>query len=140
MNNTITQLFKGQTARLHRTFTDTDVKNSSKLARDYSPVYNQSEDVWKDYFDRPIVPALLTEGLITEVISKELPGIPCVLLQKDLVFYSPVHVGEQITAELVIIDINLERNWLTQKVICYDEAKNEVIKGQVVVLVLANQN
>ena len=96
--------------------------------------------MWKDYFDRPIVPALLTEGLITEVISKELPGIPCVLLQKDLVFYSPVHVGEQITAELVIIDINLERNWLTQKVICYDEAKNEVIKGQVVVLVLANQN
>ncbi|WP_249870398.1 MaoC/PaaZ C-terminal domain-containing protein [Oceanobacillus saliphilus] len=137
--STVAKLYKGQTATLERTFTESDVKKSSDLTRDFSPVYNQSEEVWKAYYDRPIVPALLTEGLITEIISTKLPGVPSVLLQKDLVFYSPVHVGDVITAEMVIIDINLERNWLTQKVTCYDHNGIEVIKGQVVVLVLSNQ-
>lgn len=138
MDSPIAKLFTGQTATLQRVFTNEDVKISSELTKDFSPVYNQDGNVWQAYFNRPIIPALLTEGLITEIISKDLPGIPCVLLQKDLVFYSPVHVGDEITAEMVIIDINLERNWVTQKVTCYDQESKEVIKGQVVVLVLAN--
>ncbi|RLL46890.1 hypothetical protein D8M04_06745 [Oceanobacillus piezotolerans] len=128
----------GQTARLEREFTEEDVRVSKELTRDYSPVYDKDEQAWKKHYPKPIVPALLTEGLITQVISSKLPGIPCVLLQKDLVFYSPVHVGEVITAELVIIDINKERNWLTQKVTCYDVDGKEVIKGQVVIYVLDN--
>ncbi|QKY69639.1 hypothetical protein [Lentibacillus sp. CBA3610] len=139
MTKTITNLFKGQTARLKRTFTDKDVKLSSELTNDFSPVYDSNANIWKEYYANPIVPALLTEGLITEVISTELPGIPCVLLQKDLVFYSPVYVGDEITAELVIIDKNLERNWVTEKVTCFDQDGNEVIKGQVVVYLLSNQ-
>jgi acyl dehydratase len=138
MPNAITALFKGQTARLKRTFTEEDVIKSSELAKDFSPVYDRTSNVWKKYYKRPIVPALLTEGLITEGISKELPGLPAVLVQKDLVFYSPVYVGDEITAELTIIDINLERNWVTEKVTCFDPDGNEVIQGQVVVYLLSN--
>ncbi|WP_147404949.1 MaoC/PaaZ C-terminal domain-containing protein [Oceanobacillus halophilus] len=137
--NKLEQFYKGQTARLQRTFTEEDVKKSSELTKDFSPVYNQKEDVWKKFYEKPIVPALLTEGLITQVISEKLPGVPCVLLQKDLVFYHPVHVGEEITAEMVVIDINADRKWVTQKVTCLDEDGKEVIKGQVVILLLSNQ-
>jgi 3-hydroxybutyryl-CoA dehydratase len=83
---------------------------------------------------------LLAEGLINQVISEKLPGSACLLLQKELVYYHPVHVGDVITAELAIIDINLERSWVTQKVTCFNQAGSEVIKGQVVILVLPNQN
>lgn len=134
------QIYKGKTASLTRIFTDEDVKKSCALAMDYSPVYDSKSDAWTGYFKKPIVPALLTEGLITQVISTELPGIPCVLLQKELVFYSPVHVGEKITAELTIIDINDERNWVTIKVTCFNEDHEEVVKGQVVIYVLSNQD
>ncbi|UJL45493.1 hypothetical protein KFZ58_13935 [Virgibacillus sp. NKC19-16] len=140
MNYAITNLYNGQTARLQRTFTEDDVKASSELTKDYSPVYNQNKNVWREYYSQPIVPGLLTEGLITQVISERLPGVPCILVQKDLVFYSPVHVGDVITAELVIMDINVERNWVTQKVTCYDPQGNEVIKGQVVVFVLPDHD
>ncbi|WP_085992231.1 MaoC/PaaZ C-terminal domain-containing protein [Oceanobacillus senegalensis] len=136
--NTFEKLYKGRTERLQRMFTEEEVKLSSGLTRDYSPVYDQNEDIWKNHFYKPIVPALLTEGLITQVISTKLPGIPSVLLQKDLVFNSPVYVGDMITAELVIIDINEERNWVTQKVTCFDVDGKEVIRGQVVLLLLSN--
>lgn len=134
------QLYIGQTARLQRTFTEEDVKMSMNLTRDFSPVYDDGEKVWREHFKRPIVPALLTEGLITEAISKKLPGTPCVLLQKDLIFSSPVHIGDLITVELVNIDINESRNWITQKVTCFDENLREVIKGQVVIMLLTNNH
>lgn len=126
------QYYIGQTARLQRVFTEEDVIKSQQLTRDFNPYYDKNSEIWKSHYDKPIVPALLTEGLITEAISHKLPGVPCLLLQKDFVFYSPVHVGDVITAELVIIDINESRGWITQKVICYDQNNNEVIKGQVV--------
>lgn len=136
----VMKIKKGMTAFLQRSFTEEEVRRSNELTRDFSPVYNREHDEWQAYYDRPIVPALLTEGIITEIISTKLPGTPSILLQKDLVFYSPVHVGELISVEMIVIDINEERNWVTQKVICRDEDGKELIKGQVVLLLLSNQN
>lgn len=138
--NILQQFYQGKTTRLSRTFTNEDVEKSKALTRDVSPIYDESEKEWKTYYSKPVIPALLTEGLITEAISAKLPGSPCVLLQKDLVFYSPVHVGQKITVELTIIDVNEERNWLTQKVTCFDDQGNEVIKGQVVLLLLIDND
>lgn len=139
MNLTINHLFIGQVARLQRSFTTLDVQICNELTGDFSPVYQEDEDVWKNNYYKPIVPGLLTEGLITQVISQKLPGSACVLLQKELIFYYPVHVGDEITAELEIIDINFSRNWVTQKVTCYNQSGKEVIKGQVVILVLTDE-
>ncbi|MFS0750982.1 hypothetical protein [Oceanobacillus sp. 1P07AA] len=138
--NLLQQFYQGKTTRLSRTFTNDDVEKSKALTRDVSPIYDEREKEWKAYYKKPVIPALLTEGLITEAISSKLPGSPCVLLQKDLVFYSPVHVGQKITVELTIIDVNEERNWLTQKVTCFDDQGNEVIRGQVVLLLLIDND
>lgn len=140
MTYAIEDLFIGKIARMQRIFTDEEVKICEKLTRDNSPVYNLNEDIWKNYYDQPIVPGLLAEGLINQVISEKLPGVACLLLQKELIFYLPVYVGDIITAELEIIDINVERNWVTQKVTCMNQSGSEVIKGQVVIVIVTNQN
>jgi 3-hydroxybutyryl-CoA dehydratase len=139
MSYLITELYTGQIKRLQRSFTDDEVKSCVELTKDQSLVYGQNNDSWKTYYSKPIVPGLLTEGLITQVISDELPGSACILLQKELIFYHPVYVGDVITAELEIIDINIERNWVTQKVTCFNQTGIEVIKGQVVILLLNNR-
>src|SRR3954453_16467392 len=134
MSLTNSELFIGQTARLQRVFTETDTQQCNELTKDFNQIYQRSS--WKKRYSQPIVPALLVEGLITQVISDKLPGCACVLLQKELIYYHPVHIGDAITAELLIIDINQERNWVTQKVICFNQNGTEVIKGQVVIFVL----
>ena len=134
MSLTNSELFIGQTARLQRVFTETDTQQCNELTKDFNQIYQRSS--WKKRYSEPIVPALLVEGLITQVISDKLPGCACVLLQKELIYYHPVHIGDAITAELLIIDINQERNWVTQKVICFNQNGTEVIKGQVVIFVL----
>lgn len=138
VNYTITDLFTGKIARLQRTFTEEDVRICKELTKDFNQVYGHNEAIWKDFYQQPVVPGLLTEGLITQVISDKLPGGACILLQKELIFSHPVHVGDVITAELEIIDMNAERNWVTEKVTCYNQVGIEVIKGQVVIFVLSN--
>lgn len=140
MTYAIEDLFIGKIARMQRIFTDEEVNICEKLTKDHSPVYNLNEDIWKNYYDQPVVPGLLAEGLINQVISEKLPGVACLLLQKEIIFYLPVYVGDIITAELEIIDINLERNWVTQKVTCMNQSGSEVIKGQVVIVIVFNQN
>ena len=86
--------------------------------------------VWRMGIHRSIIPALLVEGLISQVITDKLPGCACVLLQKELIYYHPVYIGDEITAELTIVGINYDRDWVTQKVICFNQNGTEVIKGK----------
>ena len=136
----ISDMRLGQIARLKRTFNESDVEQCSALTKDYSPIYQQEKKEWKNQFNRPVVPGLLTEGLINQAISEKLPGRACILLQKELVFYHPVYIGDTVTAELEVIDINVDRNWVTQKIICYNESGTEIIKGQLLLLVIANED
>ena len=129
----------GQIAHLQRTFTAEDVRLCNEITRDYNHVYQEDETVWKQHFNDPIVPGLLTEGLINQVISDRLPGNACILLQKELVFYHPVHIGDAIKAQLEVIDLNIERNWATLKVICSNQTGDEVIKGQLVIFILSKE-
>lgn len=136
MRSVISKLFIGQIARLQRSFTFEDVKKYNELTIDYNDVYHPDTETWRRHYDRPVVPGILAEGLINQVISDELPGGPCVLLQKELIFSHPVHIGDEITAELEIVDINYQRNWITQKVTCFNQFRCEVIKGQVVIMLI----
>ncbi|MFB5284923.1 MULTISPECIES: MaoC/PaaZ C-terminal domain-containing protein [Peribacillus] len=139
MNLSTSELFIGQIARLRRIFTEDDVQQCNELTKDFNPIYQRNEDSWKNRYSQPIVPGMLVEGLVTQVITDKLPGRACVLLQKEMIYYHPVHAGDVITAELTIIDVNLERNWVTQKVTCFNQNGTEVIKGQVVLFVLSER-
>ncbi|MFM1651633.1 hypothetical protein ACI7RC_05980 [Brevibacillus sp. B_LB10_24] len=137
-SKTMEKIYIGQMARLQRTFTEEDVKRCIALTGDDNAVYRSDAFQWGPY--RPVIPGLLSEGLMTEVITKKLPGTPALLLQKELVYCHPVYVGDTITAELEIIDIDLKRSWITSMVRCLNQFGREVVKGQVVVLVVADMD
>ena len=135
MSLTNSKLHNGQFACLQRIFTEDDLRQYNELSKDFNPIYEHHDIGLENGDSRAIIPALLVEGLISQVITDKLPGCACVLLQKELVYYHPVYIGDEITAELTIIDINHERDWVTQKVICFNQKGTEVIKGQVVIYV-----
>lgn len=137
--STFTDYYVGQFASIERTFTKEDLEIYAKFSREFNEVYNTVKDAWESFFKAPIIPGLLPESLIIEVISKKLPGTACVLLQKEIVYSQPIYLGDTIRAELQIIDINHQRNWITQKITCINQHGNEVIKGQVVVFLLPEE-
>lgn len=127
--------FIGQIVRVQKTFLLHDVKQWSLLTRDYNEVYDREVTLLN--LEKPIVPGILSEGLIIEAISSQLLcDTPSVLIQKELVFMEPVTIGDTITAEVEIIEINHEKNWITQRVCCLNEQAVEVIKGKVIIKIL----
>lgn len=130
----IDSYFVGQIARRQKTFFEDDIKQWCLLTQDFNHVYQTRFSNLE--ISEPLIPGIISEGLITEVISKELPGIPCMMMQKELLFIYPVQIGNTITAEVEIIDINPERKWITEKVRCMNEHGIDVIKGQLILKLL----
>lgn len=126
--------FIGQIARMKRTFTLDDVKQWGCFTRNIHVFYEQEPLLAKER--QLIVPAILSEGLISEVIGIELSGRPYAFMQKELVFIHPVYINNRITAEVEIIDMNVQRKWITEKVTCMNEEGMDVIKGQIVLKLL----
>lgn len=125
----------GETLTMTRVFTADDVKTCAKLTGDDNPMYLDEGFARKTRYGRTIVQALLTEGLVTALINRFIPGPGAILLNKELVYPFPVYVDEPITAQVEVIDINEERQWITEKVICTNPRGQEVLRGQVVLFV-----
>lgn len=130
----VNQLFIGQIARAQRTFTVNDVNRWSSLTQDFNEVYDL--EISKRGGRLSMIPGILSEGLITELISKELKGIVCVIIQKELVFIQSVQIDCMIIAEIEIIDVNVQRNWITMKVRCMNEHRMDVIQGKITMKLL----
>ena len=63
----IDSYFIGQIARMQRTFSENDVRQWSLLTKDFNEVYEAGfSNLVKG---QPLVPGIISEGLITEVIS-----------------------------------------------------------------------
>lgn len=135
MYDLLSGLYLGQSVQISRVFTNEDTVKCAELTDDFNPIYFSDEFVSDTRFKKPLVQGILTEGLIISAISKYLPGPGCVLLQKELVFLSPVFLGDEITAYIEVIDIDRDRNWITERVICTNQNNEEVLRGQVLLLV-----
>ncbi|MBZ5749930.1 MaoC/PaaZ C-terminal domain-containing protein [Metabacillus rhizolycopersici] len=122
----------GQMERLKREFTKAEVNQWSLLTLDVNAVHQHP-----DLLNTSLVPGTLGEGLITEAISKMHSCSPCVLKEKELLFIEPVQIGHTITAEIEIIDVNHNQNWITEKVRCINEQGDEVIKGKIILKLLS---
>ncbi|MFO7263863.1 MAG: MaoC family dehydratase [Bacillota bacterium] len=127
--------YLGQTAEMSRVFTWEDVEACARLTGDNNPMYFDRAYVARTKLKRPVVQALLTEGLVTALLNGQLPGPGALLLEKEFVFRHPVHVGDKITARVQVIDIDPQRHWITEKVVCTNQHQQEVLRGQVVLLV-----
>ena len=132
--NKVNQLFIGQIARAQRTFTVNDANRWSSLTQDFNEVYDL--EMSKRGGRLSMIPGILSEGLIAELISKELKGKVCVIIQKELVFIQSVQIDCTITAEIEIIDVNVQRNWITMKVRCMNEHRMDVIQGKITMKLL----
>jgi len=135
MKNLLEGIAVGQKCQISRTFTWEDVRRCAELTGDFNPMYLDEEFVRDTRFKRPIIHGLLTEGLVLSAASTYLPGPGALLLHKEMVYRHPVFIGDTVTAKIEVIDIDYERNWLVEQVVCSNQNNKEVLRGQLVLLV-----
>src|SRR4051812_10455443 len=94
----------GQSAHRSRTVTARDIELFTELTGDRNPLHYDAARATASRFGGIIVQGGVTSGLLNAVVAEELPGPGTVFLHVDWDFKAPVRPGDEITAEVEVLE------------------------------------
>ena len=94
----------GATASRTRTISARDIELFTELTGDRNPLHYDEQAAASSRFGGIIVQGGVTSGLLNAVVAEELPGPGSVFLHVDWHFKSPVRPGDEITAEVEVLE------------------------------------
>jgi len=108
-----------------RTLTEADVTLFIGITWDVNPYHTDDTFVSQTKFKRRIVPGLLTASLLTHL------GGLWAFLATDMHFeyLAPVYVGDSITAEAEIVEVDPERGWVRLACQCTNHNGEPVLRA-----------
>lgn len=99
----------GDTARRTRTVTSRDIELFTEMTGDRNPLHYDEELASKTRFGEIIVQGGVTTGLLNAVVAQDLPGPGSVFLNLNLDFHAPVRPGDEITAEVEVLETRADK-------------------------------
>jgi len=90
----------GESASAVRTWTSDDVASFAALTHDDNPIHADDDFTAEARFGRPIVHGMLHASMFGSIVGQRCPG--AVYVSQTLRFRNPVHVGDTVTAEIVV--------------------------------------
>ncbi|HEV2712545.1 MAG TPA: MaoC family dehydratase [Gaiellaceae bacterium] len=99
----------GATARRSRRITDRDIELFTELTGDRNPLHYDEEAARRSRFGGLIVQGGVTSGLLNAVVAEDLPGPGSVFLHVDWSFKAPVRPGDEITAEVEVLEARQDK-------------------------------
>jgi acyl dehydratase len=94
----------GDHARRTRRVRSRDIELFTELTGDRNPVHYDPEIAAASRFGAIIVQGGVTSGLLNAVVAEDLPGPGSVFLETHWRFLAPVHPGDEITAEVEVVE------------------------------------
>jgi acyl dehydratase len=99
----------GATAHRSRRVTTRDIELFTELTGDRNPLHYDSEAAERSRFGGLIVQGGVTSGLLNAVVAEDLPGPGSVFLHVDWAFKAPVRPGDEITAEVEVLEARADK-------------------------------
>ena len=99
----------GATARRSRRVTQRDIELFTELTGDRNPLHYDEDAAGRSRFGGLIVQGGVTSGLLNAVVAEDLPGPGSVFLHVDWNFKAPVRPGDEITAEVEVLEARADK-------------------------------
>lgn len=126
---TFSELAVGQKAFIQKTFTSADVTAFAGISLDVNPIHMSDGYARNTIFGRRVVHGILTSGLISAVLANKLPGPGAVYLGQELRFEAPVYLGDDITAQVEIVELREDKKIVKLSTTCTNQDGKTVITG-----------
>ena len=94
----------GATASRSRAISERDIELFTELTGDRNPLHYDADAASASRFGGIIVQGGVTSGLLNAVVAEDLPGPGTVFLHVDWDFKAPVKPGDEITAEVEVLE------------------------------------
>ena len=99
----------GATARRTRRISERDIELFTELTGDRNPLHYDEDMAARSRFGGLIVQGGVTSGLLNAVVAEDLPGPGSVFLHVDWNFKAPVRPGDEITAEVEVLEARQDK-------------------------------
>ena len=103
------QVEVGQRAQRTRVVREQDIELFTELTGDRNPLHYDEAAAARSRFGGIIVQGGVTSGLLNAVVAEDLPGPGSVFLHVDWSFRAPVRPGDEITAEVEVLDVRPDK-------------------------------
>ncbi len=130
---TFSDLRIGQTASLQKTFGAADITAFAGISLDVNPVHMSDGYAKNSLFGRRVVHGMLTASLISAVLGNQLPGPGTIYLGQELKFVAPVYLGDDITAQVEIVELREDKKIVKLSTTCTNQDGTPVITGMATV-------
>ena len=94
----------GDVARRSRVVQARDIELFTEITGDRNPLHYDEAAATRSRFGGLIVQGGVTSGLLNAVVAEDLPGPGSVFLHVDWGFKAPVRPGDEITAEVEVLE------------------------------------
>src|SRR5437588_7254715 len=99
----------GAIAERTRTVHARDIELFTELTGDRNPLHYDQQAASRSRFGGIIVQGGVTSGLLNAVVAEDLPGPGSVFLHVDWDFKAPVRPGDEITAEVEVLEARADK-------------------------------
>jgi 3-hydroxybutyryl-CoA dehydratase len=130
-----TEFEVGERAQTSKEVTEEDIASFARITGDWNPVHIDPEFASKTHFKGRIAHGMLSAGLISAVVGTKLPGPGCIYLSQNLRFVRPVRIGDTLTAEVEVTDWNPTKRIIHLNTRCFNQAGEDVVTGEAVLMV-----
>ncbi|GEK35379.1 MaoC/PaaZ C-terminal domain-containing protein [Kurthia sibirica] len=139
----------GKNYKLGKTFDDIDIGNSLQiteniedkdlllylgLTNDNNPLYIQHDYAALTKYEKPVVPAIMLNGIVTSAVSKYLPGPGAFITSQRLSYPQPLYHYETIQIKFTVINKLPETSELQIKIEGRNTEGADVIMGEIYVV------
>jgi acyl dehydratase len=123
----------GDTARRTRTVLARDIELFTELTGDRNPLHYDEEAASRSRFGGIIVQGGVTSGLLNAVVAEDVPGPGSVFLHVDWRFSAPVRPGDEITAEVEVLEVREDKPLTTLRTTVTNQEGVAVLEGTALV-------
>jgi acyl dehydratase len=123
----------GNTASRSRTISERDIELFTELTGDRNPLHYDADAAARSRFDGIIVQGGVTSGLLNAVVAEDLPGPGSVFLHVDWSFTAPVRPGDEITAEVEVLEARDDKPITRLRTTITNQAGEPVLEGTALV-------
>jgi acyl dehydratase len=123
----------GDTARRTRRISARDIELFTEITGDRNPLHYDEEAAARSRFGGLIVQGGVTSGLLNAVVAEDLPGPGSVFLHVDWSFKAPVRPGDEITAEVEVLEAREDKPLTKLRTMIADQDGTVVLDGTALV-------
>lgn len=134
LGKTFEEIEIGHSLQITENIEDKDLLLYLGLTNDNNPLYIQHDYAALTRFEKPVVPVIMLNGIITSAISKYLPGPGAYVSSQQLNYPQPLYHYETLQLKLSVVGKQSETSEIQLRIEGKNDQGVDVITGEINVI------